>query len=145
MPLVFFIAGLVLIVTGINGTTSQAGALLKRDFTGPGNFFQWFFAILVAGSLGFIPTLKPVSYGFLALVFVGILLTSGSGFFDQARKAMQELTSGNALNTSVGGFASIGGGSKGSGTSLLDQLFEGYGDYSDVAIFERDPNAATQI
>jgi hypothetical protein len=138
MPLLFFLAGLVLIVTGINGTVQDAGALLKKDFTGPGNFFAWFFAILFAGALGYIPTLKPISYGFLVLVFVGILLSSGSGFFVRLRETAEELTRGNALGSSGGGanydditdFFSgfIGDGSDNSDTTLdvsqaWDQLY----------------------
>jgi hypothetical protein len=90
MPLFFLLAGLILIVTGINGTTATAGDLLKRDFTGPNNFFTWFFAILFVGALGYIPTLKPLSIAFLVLLFVSIFLTSGSGFFDKLAGVMRK-------------------------------------------------------
>lgn len=106
MPLLFFLAGLILVVTGVNGTLFALGALLKNDFTGPNNFFGWFFAILIAGALGYIPTLKPVSFAFLALVFVAILLSSGSGFFAKFNSAMRQLTS-TGISPNVGG----GGGS----------------------------------
>lgn len=98
MPLFFALAGLLLVVTGVNGTTKEAGELLKRDFTGPNNFIVWLFALLAAGALGYIPKFKPISYGFLALVFIGILLTSGSGVFDRLREVMQEFGSGGVGN-----------------------------------------------
>jgi hypothetical protein len=104
MPLFFLLAGLILVVTGINGTTATAGELLKRDFTGPNNFFTWFFAILFVGALGYVPTLKPLSIAFMVLLFISIFLSSGSGFFDKLQEVMRKYNaSGVSSSGSAGG------------------------------------------
>lgn len=124
MALFFVLAGLILLVTGVNGTVAQAGVLIKRDFTGPGNFITWALAIIIVGSLGYAPKLRPFSYALLALVFVTILLTSGSGVFDR-------------LQSAIGTFAKVGAGSDTS-SSGNDGLFsieyglDKLGDFADI-------------
>ena len=103
MPLFFLLAGLVLVVTGVNGTTSDAGRLLKGDFTGPNNFLVWFFAILIAGAFGYIPKFKPISYAFLTLIFVVIILANQKGksygLFTRLREAIEELSTGAGIDS----------------------------------------------
>lgn len=137
MPIFFFVVGLVLIVTGVNGTVKDAGALLKKDFTGPNNFFIWVFAILAVGAVGYIPKAKPLSYGFLTLVFIIILFKSGSGFFNQFRDVMAKLNAGQSLSQSSQSveqsnpllhFVDSGTGGDGGGQPDYEQLMQMFAD-----------------
>lgn len=92
MALFFTLAGLILIFTGVNGTVGELGKLLKGDFTGPNNFIVWIAAIIIAGLFGYAPRFKPISYAFLALIFVAILLSSGSGFFDKFNQTIKDMS-----------------------------------------------------
>jgi hypothetical protein len=87
MPLFFGAIGIVLIICAVNNTLANGKDglvdLVKGDFTGPNNFLVWLIAILIAGAFGYIPKFKPVSYAFLGLIFIVLLLAnqkrSGSG------------------------------------------------------------------
>lgn len=78
MPLFFLIAGLILIVTVVNGTTFALARQLKQDLTG--GWVKWFAAVLLIGALGYVDALKTPSRYLLALVFLVIMITSGTGF-----------------------------------------------------------------
>lgn len=91
MPLALLLVGIVLVVAGVRNTVEPLGDLLKSDFTGPGNFSTWIVALVLAGAIGWIPGLRPLSTAFIVLILVSILLQSGSGFFDQFNSAMKEL------------------------------------------------------
>lgn len=84
MPLVFITTGALLIITALKGSPSDLYALLKYDFwqRQPHGFVYWFIAIVVLGSLGYIPSLKSLSRMFLILVLV-VLLLENKGFFAQ--------------------------------------------------------------
>lgn len=82
MPLLFLVAGLILIVTAIRGTTSSFASRLSGDVSSAG-FLKWLAAILVIGALGYAPPLKEPSRYLLALVALVILLTNGAGFISQ--------------------------------------------------------------
>ena len=89
MPFVLIIVGVVFLVSGVRGTSSELLSLLRSDFTGPNNFLYWLLSILVIGAIGYIEPLKPVSRAFLALLIVVLFLTAGNtkngggGFFAQ--------------------------------------------------------------
>lgn len=94
MPLFLFIVGLIFLVATVRGPekTKQLMALIRSDFTGPGNFLIW--AIVLGGiaGLGYSSKLKPFSNGFLGLVFIVLLLSKGrdgkdflSSFIEQIR------------------------------------------------------------
>lgn len=89
MAFALIIVGIVLVVSSVrdtvtNGTPNLVG-LLKSEFTGDKNFTYWAFSILIIGGLGYIPTFKPLSRAFLALVIVVLFLSNG-GFFQQFNK-----------------------------------------------------------
>jgi hypothetical protein len=96
MPIVFAVAGLLLIVSGVRGTVTSSDpskpslvALVKSDFTGQPNYFEWVLAIVLIGAIGYIPKMEPVSRAFMALVIVGMLL-SNRGFFAQLKSLSQQ-------------------------------------------------------
>lgn len=111
MPLFFGIVGIFLIICALNNTLSDASDLLRKDFTGQNNFLVWIVAIVIVGAAGYIPRFKPVSYAFLALIFLSIILAnqkrdgSSGGLFAQFFGAI------NSAGTSGGSSASSGDGS----------------------------------
>jgi hypothetical protein len=93
MPFVFIIIGIVLLVSGARGSSSDLLTLVKGDLTGSNNFGYWILSILVIGALGYIDDLRTVSRGFLVLVIIVLLLNedkqsgTGGGFFSQFQAA----------------------------------------------------------
>lgn len=106
MPFVLVIIGSVLLITSIKNTygtkTPQGspglGGLLQGDFTGASNFTYWIFALLIIGSIGYIPKLKPISSGLLVLVILVLVLKKGNpegvggGFFAQLTQQLGTTT-----------------------------------------------------
>lgn len=90
LPLIF--AGLILIVAAFRGAQQDLYDLVAGDFTGPNNFIVWVFAIVLVGSLGFIPKLKGFANVLLALVVLAIFLSKGKGFFDQISTAVKSFS-----------------------------------------------------
>jgi len=86
MPILFGLFGLILIVAGVRGRvnsgTPSLVSLVKDDFTGTNPFWKWMLAILLIGAVGYIPNLRPISRGFMALVIV-VFLLSNQGLFTQ--------------------------------------------------------------
>ena len=89
MPFTFLIVGIVLVVSGVRGTSDDLYELLQGEFTGHPNFLNWLLAILVIGSLGYIDKIRTVSRAFLVLIIV-VLFLSNKGFFDQFMKQIYE-------------------------------------------------------
>lgn len=88
MPFVLLIAGLALLISGVNNTQGDLYNLVKGDFFGSQkNFIFWFVAIFVIGALGNIKAIKPLSDIFLALVIV-VLFLANKGFFAQFSQAI---------------------------------------------------------
>jgi hypothetical protein len=84
MPVLFGLAGLVLIIAGvrdrvINGDPSLS-SLLRDDFTGENPFWKWMLAILLIGAVGYIPNMRPISRGFLVLVII-VFVIGNQGLF----------------------------------------------------------------
>lgn len=98
MPFLFLIAGILFTVSAARNTQSQLLTLLKGDFTGKGNFIYWMVSILIVGSLGYIPRLKPVSVAFLALIIIVLFLKNG-GVFSKATSALGGTTQNVPLTT----------------------------------------------
>lgn len=100
MPFLFFIVGVVMVVSAVKGTNTQLLTLLKSDFTGSNNFLYWAGSILIIGAIGYIPELKPVSRAFLLLVVI-VLFIHNKGVFAQATaalKATQQSTPSNVVS-----------------------------------------------
>lgn len=67
MTLVVLAIGIVILVASLRGTHASLFEAIGTDVPG---FVVWAAAIVALGALGFIPGLKPVSRGLLALVVV---------------------------------------------------------------------------
>lgn len=133
MPFVLVIIGTTLLITSIRNTygtkTSSGspglGGLLQGDFTGSPNFTYWIFALLIIGSIGYIPKLKPVSSALLGLVILVLILTKGNpsavggGFFAQLTQQLQTTTTAQSSSTST---VATGAGTNTGITSLLQSI-----------------------
>ncbi len=88
MPFALIVIGILMIVTGSNGTYRQFGAQLQKDFTGEKGFITWAMALIVIGLLGYINRLRELSHYFMALIIIVMIIRNG-GFFDEFMKAMK--------------------------------------------------------
>lgn len=129
MPIFILLVGILLVATGINNTTGNLGALLKKEFTTAPSFVPWLAAILGVGALGFIDNLKPIANSFLVLILVVIILSNG-GFVTQLVSALGIANDGttifnNPSNPTNGQSVTIGSASSpsGGGLSALTSLF----------------------
>lgn len=82
MPLVFGVIGIVLIVSGVRGTTSTLASTVAQDFTPNGGYLRWVIGISAVGAIGYIDELKTISRMFMAIVLIG-LIWSNKGVFSQ--------------------------------------------------------------
>jgi hypothetical protein len=71
MILVVLFIGAILLVSALRGTYAALFSDLGTDVP---QFVVWAAAILALGSIGFIPGLRPISRGLMALVLVVIIL-----------------------------------------------------------------------
>ena len=92
MPFALAIIGIALLVAGVRNTQDKLFSLIKGDFSGQNNFIFWIVSIFAIGAVGYIPKLKPISIGFLALVIVVLFLKRGTGFFARATSALNSTT-----------------------------------------------------
>lgn len=87
MPLFFLVIGIILIVTVINGTTFALARQLKDDLTS--GYMKWFAAVLLIGAAGYVDALKTPSRYLLALIFLVVMLTNGTGFISMFIQQIQ--------------------------------------------------------
>jgi hypothetical protein len=80
MPFVFGILGVLFITAGVRGTSSQLFALIKSDFSGQPNYFEWMIAIFLVGAIGYVKELSTISRMFMFLVAAGLLYQNSSVF-----------------------------------------------------------------
>ena len=73
MIIVLVLIAAVLIVSAIRDTQGDLFAALKEDVP---NFGTWAAALFAPGLLGFIPGLKPISRGLIALVIVVLFVNN---------------------------------------------------------------------
>ena len=97
MPFAFALVGLVLLIAGVRGTSSDLLTLVKDDLTGDSNFVYWIVAVGALGALGYIDSLKTFSRALLALVFVVLVLNEGKkegsgGLFSKFTQAIDTIT-----------------------------------------------------
>lgn len=109
MPFALVVIGLLLIVTGTKDTYQQFGALLVKDFTGPGNFTYWLVSIGTVGALGYNEKLRPFSRAFLFLILVGMIIRNG-GFFDKFNAAIKSGPAPTPATATASGTPAIGTG-----------------------------------
>jgi len=112
MPFALVIIGLVLLVASVRNTQSQLFTMVQGDFTGPNNFVYWFLAMIIIGSIGYVPKLKAFSNAMLGLVIVVLFLKKGTGFFAQFQQAISTTQIASALSSS--GITNVGAASTGS-------------------------------
>jgi len=95
MPFAFIIVGIILLVSGVRGNSTNLVTLIKGDFSGSNNFIYWMLSILILGGIGYIQDLKTISRAFLWLVIVVLILNedkNGNGFFTEFQNAIENLT-----------------------------------------------------
>lgn len=99
MPLVFIFIGILLVVAAINNKLPDLKALAAEDFSpsdGSVGFHIWILALFIAGAIGYVKELKPVSTAFLTLIIVSLILANGNpknkggGFFVKFQEALKE-------------------------------------------------------
>lgn len=76
MILVALMIGIILVVAAIRNSQASLFSALSTDVP---QFVVWAAALLAIGMLGFIPGLKPISRGLLALIIVVIALRNYQG------------------------------------------------------------------
>jgi hypothetical protein len=109
MPFLLIIVGTFMVVSAARGTHQQLATLVKGDFSGPNNFVYWVLAILIVGSIGYVPKVKPFSVMFLALIIIVMFLRSGDpatgagGFFDKFMQGIGATNSTPTTNASNSG------------------------------------------
>jgi hypothetical protein len=87
MPFILIVVGLIAFVIGVRGTHKEASQLLRDSFSGERNFITWIFAIGTLGVVGYVPVLRPVTRGFIALILI-VMLLSNDGFFGQLQRQL---------------------------------------------------------
>ena len=124
MSFALLFAGILLLVSGVRGTQGDLFALLKNDFTGPGTFFYWSLVVIVIGSIGYVPRLRPLSRVFLVLLIVVLFLAKGNpnavggGFFFQLTAGLGSTNAAQANTANATG--------NGSGLGSLWQSLTNY-------------------
>lgn len=107
MAFALLIIGAMLLVTSVKNTQGTLFGLLQGDLTGTNNFVFWLVAILLIGAIGYIPKLKPISNGLLALVIIVLVVAKGNpsnvggGFFQQFTTALNATTTAAPATTTT--------------------------------------------
>lgn len=77
MAFILLLLGIIIVITGYEGTFSQFMALLGQDMPG---FLVWAGAIALIGAIGYIPDFAGVSNALLALVLIVIVIADKGAF-----------------------------------------------------------------
>lgn len=110
MPFALLIIGAFLLIAAVRGKTDGPDglfALVAGDFTGPASFVYWMVAILIIGSIGYIPKVKPVTTAFLGLLILVLFLAkgdpskAGGGFFEKFTEGLASTTTAKAPATTA--------------------------------------------
>lgn len=94
MPLMLVIVGIVLLVAAWRNTAGDLGNALATDVP---PFLIWAGALIAVGALGYLPGMKQVSRGLLALVLIVLVLTNYQALF----KGLSQVTAAPAGTASV--------------------------------------------
>jgi hypothetical protein len=85
------VIGAIFIAVGINNKAPQFQQILRADFTGERNYFNWIVAIFAIGALGVVKEARTISDAFLVLVILVLILSpSQSGFFNRLNTELTE-------------------------------------------------------
>lgn len=100
MPFVFGTFGVLFIVAGVRGKTSNLFSLIKSDFTGTPNYFEWSVAIFLVGAFGYVKQLSTISRLFMLIVLAGLLYKNSGVFGElQAQETQQPIQTPNTTPT----------------------------------------------
>lgn len=108
MILVALLIGAILVVAAIRNSQDALFAALGTDVPG---FVIWAAAIFALGAIGFVPGLKPVSRGLLALVIVVLVLNNYQKILGGFTSAWQQPSPTTTSNPSANGSGNSLGGS----------------------------------
>jgi hypothetical protein len=128
MILIALAIGVVLIVAALRNSQGALATALIADVPA---FVVWGAALLAIGGIGFVPGLKPVSRGLLALVLVVLILHNWSAI-QSGFLAASANTSTDATNKAAGIGAAAGAGvatpsGSSSGGDVISQLLDVFG------------------
>lgn len=101
MILVVLIIGTIILVSALRGTYGALFSDLGQDVP---KFIVWGAAILALGALGFIPGLRPISRGLMALVLIVIVMQNYANIlagFSAVAKAPTASSTPPAANTNT--------------------------------------------
>ena len=101
MPFVFGIAAVLLIVAGVRGQTTQLFTLVKSDFTGQPNYFEWMIAIFLVGAIGYVKELQTISRMFMVLLILGLLWEHKGVFAQFTTQETQQPKQSSGTNTTL--------------------------------------------
>lgn len=93
MTLVALLIGVILIVAAIRGTQGALFSALMTDVPG---YVIWAAALFALGAIGWIPGLKPISRGLLALVIIVIVLRDYQAILAGLKAAIAPATASNS-------------------------------------------------
>lgn len=103
MPFALIFIGIVLLASGIKGTSGDLIKLAKGDLQGNNSYIYWMLAIVAIGSIGYIPAFAKLSHAFLVLVLIVLVLKEGNsngkggGFFTEFQNAIKTITQPKTL------------------------------------------------
>lgn len=97
MPFVFVVVGVLLLTAGVRGKSSTLFALVKSDFSGTPNYFEWAVAIFVVGAIGYIKELSTISRMFMFLVLAGLLYKNKQALTELGTESATQPTNVNPL------------------------------------------------
>lgn len=91
MPLIMLTAGALGILLALRGDPQGLGAQFANDAQGSSGFATFALAFFVIGAIGFIPGARPVSWAFIGLMVVAIVLGSRGELFTKAGEQWREI------------------------------------------------------
>lgn len=106
MAFLAFLIAVVLIVVAIRGTQGTLFSALMTDVPG---FAVWAGAIFALALIGFVPGLKPISRGLLALVILVIVLRNYQNVLASFQGLVENPTAGGSSSSDGGSGGGVGG------------------------------------
>ena len=106
MPLFALFIGAILVAAAIRDTQGTLFEALGTDIPA---YVVWATAIIVVGSIGFIPGLKPISRGLIVLILVVLILRNYQNVITGFNSAWQPSSGTASGNASTPGLPGAGG------------------------------------